>query len=120
MIASASRSGLSRGWHSRNPWSISSPASSERLPAPAPDVAPRDVRTPLGPGLCAVCGRPLMGRRPQRVCSPRCRIACWRETRADETAATLARLHAENATLRQRVAELDRLVGQLKRRLWGA
>jgi hypothetical protein len=59
-----------------------------------------------------------MGRRPQRVCSPRCRIACWRETRADETAATLARLHAENATLRQRVAEVDRLVGQLKRRLW--
>jgi hypothetical protein len=38
--------------------------------------------------------------------------------RARETAATVARLHAENATLRQRVAELERLVGQLKRRLW--
>jgi hypothetical protein len=30
----------------------------------------------------------------------------------------MARLHAANATLRQRVAELERLVGQLKRRLW--
>jgi hypothetical protein len=39
-------------------------------------------------------------------------------TRASETAATVARLHAENAALRQRVAELERLVGQLKRRLW--
>jgi hypothetical protein len=59
-----------------------------------------------------------MGRRPQRVCSPRCRIARWRQTRADETAAALARLEAENATLRQRVGELKRLIGQLKRRLW--
>jgi hypothetical protein len=32
--------------------------------------------------------------------------------------ATLARLLAENAALRQRVGELERLVGQLKRRLW--
>jgi cell division protein FtsB len=39
-------------------------------------------------------------------------------TRARETVATVAWLHAENATLRQRVAELERLVGQLKRRLW--
>ena len=38
--------------------------------------------------------------------------------RDQETAATLARLHAENAALRQRVGELERLVGQLKRRLW--
>jgi hypothetical protein len=35
-----------------------------------------------------------------------------------ETAATLAQLHAENAALRQRMAEFERLVGQLKRRLW--
>jgi hypothetical protein len=49
---------------------------------------------------------------------PRCRIACWRQTRAGETAATLAGLHAENTALRQRVAELERLVGPLKRRLW--
>jgi hypothetical protein len=33
--------------------------------------------------------------------------------RTEATAATLARLHTENATLRQRVAELERLVGQL-------
>jgi predicted nucleic acid-binding Zn ribbon protein len=83
-----------------------------------PEVPPPDVRTPIDPGLCAVCGRPLTGRRPQRVCSPRCRIIRWRVTRASETAATVARLHAENATLRQRVGELERLVGQLKRRLW--
>jgi uncharacterized protein involved in exopolysaccharide biosynthesis len=57
-------------------------------------------------------------RRPQRVCSPRCRVASWRALRAQETAATLARLLAENAALRQRVGELERLVGQLKRRLW--
>ena len=37
---------------------------------------PRPVAvTPLAPGLCAVCGRTLTSRRPQRVCSPRCRIA---------------------------------------------
>jgi hypothetical protein len=29
----------------------------------------------LAPGLCVVCGRPVSGRRPQRVCSRRCRIA---------------------------------------------
>jgi hypothetical protein len=56
--------------------------------------------------------------RRQRVCSPRCRIARWRQTRAAETTAVISRLHAENATLRQRVAELERLVGKLKRRLW--
>jgi hypothetical protein len=57
----------------------------------------------------------MTGRRPQRVCFPRCRIARWRQTRAETTAATLARLHAENAALRQRVGELEHLVGQLKR-----
>jgi hypothetical protein len=66
--------------------------------------------------------RGLRGRRRgparRRVCSPRCRIARWRQARVEATAATLARLHTENATLRQRVAELERLVGQLKRRLW--
>jgi hypothetical protein len=46
------------------------------------------------------------------------RITRWRQARAQETAAELARLHTENATLRQRVAELERLVGGLKRRLW--
>ena len=56
--------------------------------------------------------------RPQRVCSPQCRIARWRARRDEETAATLARLHADNASLRQRVGGLERLVGQLKRRLW--
>jgi hypothetical protein len=33
--------------------------------------------------------------------------------RAEATAATLARLEAENATLRQRVAKLERLVERL-------
>jgi hypothetical protein len=33
-------------------------------------------------------------------------------------AAEVARLHAEPAALRQWVAELERLVAQLKRRLW--
>ncbi|HEX2483374.1 MAG TPA: hypothetical protein VHQ69_15970 [Methylomirabilota bacterium] len=83
-----------------------------------PDVAPGGVRTPPEAGLCAVCARPLTGRQPQRVCSPRCRIIRWRARRAQETAATLARLLAENAALRQRVTELANLVGQLKRRLW--
>jgi hypothetical protein len=36
---------------------------------------------------------------------------CWRELRAQETAATLARLLAKNAALRQRVGELERLIG---------
>jgi hypothetical protein len=101
-------------------WPASAHVLSEGLSAhsPEPNVAPGDVRTPPEAGLCAVCGRPPSGRRPQRVCSPRCRIARWRQTRADETAATVARLHAENAALRQRVGELERLVGQLKPRLW--
>jgi hypothetical protein len=80
---------------------------------------PGGVRTPLDPGQCAVCGRPPTGRRPQRVCSPRCRIARWRQTRALETAGEIARYQAENTALRQRVAELERLVGRLKERLWG-
>jgi hypothetical protein len=33
-------------------------------PGPMPDVAPGGVRTPLDPGLCAVCGRPLSGPSP--------------------------------------------------------
>jgi hypothetical protein len=86
--------------------------------SPEPNVASDDVRTPPEAGLCAVCGRPLTGRRPQRVCYPRCRVAYWRALCAQETATTLAQLHAENAALRQRVTELANLVGQLKRRLW--
>ncbi len=54
-------------------------------PGPAPEVVPADVRTPPDPGLCAVCGRRLTGRRAQRVCSPRCRVAYWRALRAQET-----------------------------------
>jgi hypothetical protein len=46
------------------------------------------------------------------------RIIRWRARRDQETAATLARLHAENAALCQQVGELQRLVGRLKRRLW--
>ena len=72
-----------------------------------------DVRTPHRARLCEVCGAAITGRRAGRVCSPRCRIARWRQARAEATAATLARLHTENATLRQRVVELERLVGQL-------
>jgi hypothetical protein len=66
----------------------------------------------------AVYGRPLTGRRLQRVRCTRCRIARWRQMRTRETAAEVARLLAENAALRPRVGELERLVGQLKRRLW--
>jgi hypothetical protein len=87
-------------------------------PVPALARAVGDVRTVHTARLCEVCGATVTGRRAGRVCSPRCRIARWRQTRADETVATVARLHAENATLRQRVAELERLVGQLKCRLW--
>jgi hypothetical protein len=82
-----------------------------------PDAAPGGVRTLLGPDLCAVCGRLLTGRRPQRVCSPRCRIARWRQVRAEATATTLARLQAENTALNQRVGKLERLVEALKGRL---
>jgi hypothetical protein len=85
---------------------------------PASNVTPGAVRTPLAASLCEVCGHPLAGRRSPRVCSRRCRIARWRQARAAAHAAELAQLHAENAALRQRVGELERLVGQLKRRLW--
>jgi hypothetical protein len=53
-----------------------------------------------------------------RICSPRCRTAQWRQTRAREHAATVAQLQTENQTLRHRVAELEHLVGQVKQRLW--
>ena len=56
-------------------------------------------------------GPPSTGRRAGRVCSPRCRIARWRQARVAAHAAELAQLHAENIALRQRVAELERLVG---------
>jgi predicted nucleic acid-binding Zn ribbon protein len=69
--------------------------------------------------VCVVCGSSLTGRRAQQVCSARCRIARWRQTRALETAGEIARYQAENTALRQRVAELERLVGRLKERLWG-
>jgi predicted nucleic acid-binding Zn ribbon protein len=81
-----------------------------------PDVAPGEVRTPPAPGSCVVCGQPVAGRR--QTCSPRCRVAQWRRAREREHAATLARLLAENTALRQRIGELEHLVGQLKRRLW--
>jgi hypothetical protein len=83
-----------------------------------PEVPPGDVRTLPEAGLCAVCGRPLTGRRPQRVCSPPVSHRPLASDAAGEAAATVTRLQAENAALRQRVAELERLVGQLKRRLW--
>jgi hypothetical protein len=57
-----------------------------------------------------------MGRRAQ-ICSPRCRVARWRQTRALETAGEIARDQTENSVLRQRVAELERLVDRLKGRL---
>jgi hypothetical protein len=79
-----------------------------------PDVAPGGVRTPSGAGLCEVCGVAVGGPAGRARLLPRCRIARWRQAHAEETAATLARLHTENATLRQRVAELERLVGPLK------
>jgi predicted nucleic acid-binding Zn ribbon protein len=94
-------------WRCGRSWRTGADAGSP--PGPMPDIPPPDVRTPPAAGLCAVCGHPLTGRRPQRVCSPRCRIARWRQTRAAETAAVLTRLHADNAALRQRVAELERL-----------
>ena len=93
------------------------PATRDGVPVAGPEVPPGDVRTPPEAGLCAVCRRPLTGRRPQRVCSTRCRIIGWRALRAQKTAATLARLQTENVALRRRVVELERLVGQLKRRL---
>jgi hypothetical protein len=66
---------------------------------------------------------PRLARAPARVCEncvpPQAQegdLIRW--ARAEATAATLARLHIENAALRRRVAEQERLVGQLKRRLW--
>jgi hypothetical protein len=41
----------------------------------------------------------------------------WKQARALEIAATVAPIHSENTALRQRVAELERLVGALKGRL---
>jgi predicted nucleic acid-binding Zn ribbon protein len=83
-----------------------------------PDAAPDDVRTPPAPGSCVVCGHPVAGRR--QACSPRCRVAQWRTRRAQDTTATLARLLAENAALRQRIFELEHFVGHLKDRLFRA
>jgi predicted nucleic acid-binding Zn ribbon protein len=95
--------------------SLSAPAPErESSPVSAPARAVGGVRTPHTARLCEVCGAVVTGRRAGRVCSPRCRIARWRQTRTEATAAELARLHTENATLRQRVADLERLVGQLK------
>jgi predicted nucleic acid-binding Zn ribbon protein len=99
--------GRERPMSARGPGRESSPVS-------RPARAVGDVRTPHTARLCEVCGAAVTGRRAGRVCSPRCRIARWRQMRADEAAATLARLHTKNGTLRQWVAELERLVGQLK------
>jgi uncharacterized membrane-anchored protein YjiN (DUF445 family) len=43
----------------------------------------------------------------RRFCSTACRVAVWRKTRT----ATLARLETENAMLRHRITELERLLG---------
>jgi predicted nucleic acid-binding Zn ribbon protein len=95
--------------------SLSAPAPErESSPVSAPARAVGGVRMPHTARPCEVCGAAVTGRRAGRVCSPRCRIARWRQARAEATAATLARLHTENATLSLRVAELERLVGQLK------
>jgi hypothetical protein len=48
----------------------------------------------------------------------KCRTAQWRRDRERKHAATVARLQAETARLRQRMAELENLVGQLKTRIW--
>jgi predicted nucleic acid-binding Zn ribbon protein len=74
------------------------------------------VRTPGA--HCAACGQPIEHGRASQVCSPACRTARWRQIRVAETAATIALLQTENAMLRQRVVELEHLVGQLKTRLW--
>ena len=87
--------------------------------APESDVNLVAYVRPPEAGLCDVGGRPLTRpRRPKRVCSPRCRIARWRHARDVQRAVEVARLHAENATLRRRVGELERLGGQLKSHLW--
>ena len=66
-------------------------------------VAPEAVHRQ--PGCSRPAARPLTGRRPQRVCSSRCRVARWRQTCDHATAAKLAQFRAENATLRQRVRD---------------
>jgi hypothetical protein len=45
-------------------------------------------------------------------------IARWRQVRAEATAATLARLEAENTALRQRVGELERLASSSSAASW--
>jgi predicted nucleic acid-binding Zn ribbon protein len=68
------------------------------------------------PHACPICGQPVAEGRPTRTCSARCRVAQWRQGRATETAATVAQLQTENQTLRQRVRELELLIGKLKDR----
>jgi hypothetical protein len=43
----------------------------------------------------------------RRFCFTACRVALWRKSRT----ATLARLETENAQLRYRITELERLLG---------
>ena len=62
-------------------------------------------------------GRPLSGRRQQRVCSPRAASPAGGR-RATASARPKSPGSTENAALRQRVAEFERLVGQLRQRLW--
>jgi hypothetical protein len=71
-----------------------------RLPPPVVDLTPS--AHPLDPSLTTrpvtyvshptslrgVCGRPLTGRRPQRVCSPRCRTAGRRSRQIAASRAT--------------------------------
>ena len=65
-----------------------------------PTLQERRLRVMNEPAWC-VTGWPdvtasvVTGRCPQRVCSPRCRIARWRQARVEATAATLADLQAE-------------------------
>jgi hypothetical protein len=86
-------------------------------PGPMPDVASGGVRTPLDPGLCAACDRPLTvdarsGSAPRSAASPAPSDA-HRRARGRGSPSPRGERHAAPAGGRAR-----RLVGQLKRRRW--
>jgi hypothetical protein len=94
-------------------------------PVPWPEVPAASVRALVGARLCPACGVGLTGRQ-RSACSARCRRARSRQRQTATTAvefATLwdrvAELDAENAVLRQQVAELTQMFVNVKRQ-WQA
>jgi hypothetical protein len=73
---------------------------------------------PIKTNRCEACRQPLRSRRATRFCSPACRTMAWRRARTRAITAAITQLQLENVAFRQRVGELEHLVGQLKTQRW--